>query len=206
LVSGRYDSLLAKLVIVGANRNQALERARRALAEFQVIGVDTVLPFFRDVVDDPAFAATTSDDFTIHTRWIEEHWLPQAERAPPATMPDVFAVQVGGRWMGVELPGLLAAKDGPLHDARHQALQRPARAVDVASDEVVSPMQGTVVEVMVSEGQHVRAGDLLAVVEAMKMENPLRAPRDGWITNLAVAKGDGVAQGAAVCRLDPRIE
>ena len=205
VVTDRFDSLLAKLVIVGTDRTQALQRARRALDEFEVSGVATVLPFLRAVVADPAFAGPDSAGFTVHTRWIEEDWAPRAKLAPAARPTEPFAVQVGGRWLDIDLPGLVAAEEGPLLEARHRARQRSSRATEAAGNVIVSPMQGTIADVSISEGQYVHAGDLLAVVEAMKMENPLRAPHDGWVVDLAVAVGDGVTQGAPLCRVDPSI-
>ena len=203
VVEGQFDSLLAKLIVTGRNRTQALDRARRALAEFEIDGVRTTLPFLRAVVDEPAFTGTGPDGFAVHTRWIEQEYLPSAPtRAPAQAEPDDrVAVLVGGRWLTVAVPGLATAAQGPLARARDQARQRRERTQQVAADIVTAPMQGTVVRLAVAEGDDVAAGQLVAVVEAMKMENPLHAPAAGQVQGLAVAVGQTVAQGAVLCRV-----
>jgi acetyl-CoA/propionyl-CoA carboxylase, biotin carboxylase, biotin carboxyl carrier protein len=113
------------------------------------------------------------------------------------------AVRVGRRWLSVDVPGLAQAREGPLVLAREQARDRLERAGQAAGDAIRAPMQGTVIRVEVSDGDEVTAGQLLAVVEAMKMENPLRAPHPGRVTALHVAPGDTVAQGATLCQITP---
>jgi acetyl-CoA/propionyl-CoA carboxylase biotin carboxyl carrier protein len=203
VVEGQFDSLLAKLIVTGRDRTQALERARRALTEFEIDGVRTTLPFLRAVVDEPAFTGTGPDGFAVHTRWIEQEYLPSASaRAPAQDEPDDrVAVPVGGRWLSVAVPGLATAAHGPLARAREQARQHRERTQPVAADIVTAPMQGTVVRLAVAEGDDVAAGQLVAVVEAMKMENPLHAPAAGQVKGLAVTVGQTVAQGAVLCRL-----
>ena len=203
VVEDQFDSLLAKLIVTGRNRTQALDRARRALTEFEIDGVRTTLPFLRAVVDEPAFTGTGPDGFAVHTRWIEQEYLPSAPtRAPAQAEPDDrVAVPVGGRWLTVAVPGLATAAQGPLARAREQARQRRERTQQVAADIVTAPMQGTVVRLAVAEGDDVAAGQLVAVVEAMKMENPLHAPAAGQVQGLAVAVGQTVAQGAVLCRV-----
>ena len=210
VVGGQFDSLLAKLIVTGSDRAQALERARRALAEFEVEGMATVLPFHRLVVDDPAFAR----DFTVHTRWIETEWdntVPPfagaVEAEDEATPRQSVVVEVGGRRLEVSLPGDLALGGNP--GAGHR--QPPARAATrkrhgkgaptTSGDAVTAPMQGTVIKVAVSDGDTVAAGDLIVVLEAMKMENPVTAHKGGTITSLAVEPGSSVGQGSALCEI-----
>ena len=197
VVGGQFDSLLAKLVVSGRDRVQVLERARRALAEFEITGVRTTLPFFRTVLDDPAFTAV--DGFAVHTRWIEEEYLPGQADAAPAD--SGLAVQIGNRWVPVAVPGLLAARGDRLREVREQARERTQRAEQASDDVVSSPMQGTLTQLHVADGDDVVAGQAIAVVEAMKMENQLRAPHSGRVSDLRIAVGDTLAQGAAICRV-----
>jgi acetyl-CoA/propionyl-CoA carboxylase biotin carboxyl carrier protein len=209
VIGGQFDSMLAKLIVVGANREQALERSRRALAEFVVEGLPTVIPFHRAVVDDPAFAATDGDHFTVHTRWIETEF--SAELAPysglahdplPASERQTVVVEVDGRRLEVSLPGDLALSGG----AGGKATPRKRggrKAAAVSGHAVVAPMQGTVVKVAVSDGDHVHTGDLLAVVEAMKMENPVHAQETGTVTGLKVQPGASVTRGTILCEITP---
>jgi acetyl-CoA/propionyl-CoA carboxylase, biotin carboxylase, biotin carboxyl carrier protein len=202
VVGGAFDSLLAKLIVTGPDRATALARARRALAEFTVDGLPTVLPFHRAVVEDPAFTR----DFSVHTRWIETEFDNAIEPWGPAAEPDDgrVTIAVGGRPLRVALPGL-----DRLGADRAAAIRRAsadtafgARTATVAGNAVSTPMQGTVVKVAVSEGQRVAEGELIAVVEAMKMENPVLAHRAGVVTGLAVEVGDGRAQGAVLCTIE----
>jgi acetyl-CoA/propionyl-CoA carboxylase biotin carboxyl carrier protein len=207
VIGAQFDSLLAKVIVTGRDRPQALERARRALAEFDLAGVRTTLPFLRQVLTEPAYTAAGPDGFAVHTRWIEQDYLPAAAAGPdPQTGPEEpdgerVAVRVGRRWLSVDVPGLARAREGPLVLAREQARERLERAAQAAGDAVRAPMQGTVIRVEVADGDEVAAGQLLAVVEAMKMENPLRAPHPGRVTGLHVAAGDTVAQGATLCQV-----
>jgi acetyl-CoA/propionyl-CoA carboxylase biotin carboxyl carrier protein len=192
--------------VTGSDRDQALERARRALAEFRVDGMATVLPFHRLVVDDPAFAR----DFTVHTRWIETEWdntVPpfeggagdSAETAPRQSV----VVEVDGRRLEVRLPGDLALGGGPAASAARPATRkRHAKGSPQAStDAVTAPMQGTIVKVAVADGDTVTAGDLIVVLEAMKMENPVTAHKDGTVTSLAAEAGSSVTQGTVLCEI-----
>lgn len=206
VVGGNFDSLLAKLIITGADRQQALERSRRALDEFAVSGLATALPFHRAVVRDPAF---TGEPFTIHNRWIETEF---DNKIPPfvesGSGPDELApreritVEVSGRRLEVVLPaslsltGTTAAAGAKASRARRRT---PGGARTAASDSLTSPMQGTIVKVEVIEGARVEAGDLIVVLEAMKMEQPLTAPKGGTITGLQAAVGDVVQSGAVIC-------
>ncbi|MEO7193798.1 MAG: biotin/lipoyl-containing protein, partial [Pseudonocardiaceae bacterium] len=215
VVGGQFDSMLAKLIVVGADREQALARSRRALAEFRVEGLPTVLPFHRAVVDDPAFAATDGARFTVHTRWIETEWIKTQFAArlepypgtvdtpppPPRRTMVVMVVEVGGRRLEVSLPDDLAPRGAAV---RARPRQRGARQVPPASgDQVIAPMQGTVVKVAVSDGDRVEAGELIVVLEAMKMENPVTAHTAGIITGLTARAGNSVAQGTVLCTITP---
>jgi acetyl-CoA/propionyl-CoA carboxylase biotin carboxyl carrier protein len=204
-----YDSLIAKLIVTGADRQQALARARRALAEFEVGGMPTVLPFHRAVVDDPAFSG---EPFSVHTRWIEteftgnlapyteEHGLAAGE---PAGERERVVVEVSGKRLEVVLPGWLAhpAPSGATRTgARRRTSERRQRSA-ADGDMLVSPMQGTIVKIVATDGQRVEAGDTIVVLEAMKMEQPLIAHKEGTISELAVAVGQTVPAGHVICRL-----
>ncbi len=208
VVGGRFDSMLAKLIVVGADREQALARSRRALAEFTIEGLPTVIPFHRAVIDHPAFAATDSEQFTVHTRWIETEFA--VELAPyrgthdslPASERQTVVVEVGGRRLEVSLPGDFALSGSSA--ARAEPRKRGGGTAMVASGNVVlAPMQGTVARVAVSSGDAVNTGDLLVVVEAMKMENPVHAHRAGTVTGLIVQPGTSIVQGSAICEIVP---
>ena len=193
VVGGQFDSLLAKLIVTGTDRRQALARARRALADFRVDGLPTVLPFHRAVVEDPAF--TAQDGFGVHTRWIETEYA-----APESAPGNTVTIQVGGRAHVVTLPGLSAVSAETAAGIRAGAQQTGGAAAQ--GDDVVAPMQGTVVKIVVADGDAVRRGDLVAVVEAMKMENPITAHQNGTVAGLAVATGASVGQGSVLCRIE----
>ncbi len=203
VVSGAFDSLLAKLVVTGRDRTEALERARRALRETTIEGVATTLSFHRRVVDDPAFAGSAPEDFAVHTRWIEQEHAGDAARPQADADQDVsrgrVKVWIGNRWMQVALPALADAHDGPLagvREAARERLEEAAHEVAPGGDGAIrAPMQGTVTQVGVADGDDVDAGQLLVVIEAMKMENPVRAALAGRVGDLVVAVGDSVSQG-----------
>ncbi|WP_336920867.1 acetyl/propionyl/methylcrotonyl-CoA carboxylase subunit alpha [Aquipuribacter sp. SD81] len=217
VVGGGFDSMLAKLVVTGATRQQALERSRRALAEFVVEGLPTVLPFHRTVVSDPAFAPDDADEaFTVHTRWIETEfdntipaWTPDAAESgqPEPAERTRVVVEVDGRRVEVVLPASLAAPTAPaagagLARAPRRSGRRAAGGAAASGNALTSPMQATVVKVVVSDGDEVAEGDLVAVLEAMKMEQPLNAHRAGTVTGLAVEVGGTVTAGAVVCEIE----
>jgi acetyl-CoA/propionyl-CoA carboxylase biotin carboxyl carrier protein len=193
VIGGQFDSLLAKLIITGPDRATALARSRRALEEMVVEGVATVLPFHRAVVHDPAFSAPAGRGFAVHTRWIETDFDNQI--SPYGEADDMAAVRVGGRLLRVRLPGLRTLGQRPQNVDTDEALARSP------ADAVVTPMQGTIVKLAVVEGQRVSTGDLIAVVEAMKMENQVSAHTDGTVTGLAVQVGDVPGHGALICTI-----
>jgi acetyl-CoA/propionyl-CoA carboxylase biotin carboxyl carrier protein len=202
-VSGAFDSMLAKLIVTGADRQQALERSRRALDELVVTGMATVLPFHRVVVRDPAFIGD-ENGFTVHTRWIETDFDNQIEPYAPSQPDDgTVTVSLAGRPLRVPLPGLATLSPERQATIRREsaALAFGARAAGVSGDAVTSPMQGTIVKVAVAEGDTVAEGDLIAVVEAMKMENPVRAHRAGTVTALAAEVGSPSPQGFVLCTI-----
>jgi acetyl-CoA/propionyl-CoA carboxylase, biotin carboxylase, biotin carboxyl carrier protein len=214
VIGGQFDSMLAKLIVTGATREEALERSRRALAEFTVEGLATVIPFHRAVVSDPAFIGDNGG-FSVHTRWIETEWDNTVEpftADQPLDEEDALprqkvVVEVGGRRLEVSLPGDLALGNGAGSAAgiirkKPKARKRGGAAAAAASgDAVTAPMQGTVVKVAVEEGQQVSVGDLVVVLEAMKMENPVTAHKDGTITGLAVEAGAAVTQGTVLAEI-----
>jgi acetyl-CoA/propionyl-CoA carboxylase, biotin carboxylase, biotin carboxyl carrier protein len=207
-----FDSLIAKLIVTGATRVQALERARRALAEFDIEGMPTVLPFHRAVVTDPAF---THEPFRVHTRWIETEFAteippyqPDDSSQPGAVQArDRVTVEVGGKRIEVSIPaglGGLAGPSRPAQGSRHPrsgGRRGPAAGAATASDDLISPMQGTIVKIVAADGEHVEAGDTVVVLEAMKMEQPLTAHKAGTVTGLTVAIGQTVPAGAQICQL-----
>jgi acetyl-CoA/propionyl-CoA carboxylase, biotin carboxylase, biotin carboxyl carrier protein len=210
-VPGSFDSLVAKIIVTGADRSQALARARRALRELVVDGMPTVTPFHRAVLDDPAFIAA-GGAFGVHTRWIETEWaaeIPPYEGPTPSTPESTererVVVEVNGKRLEVVVPVGFGAANGSAGVAR---ARKPARrsggssnAKTPSGNALTSPMQGTIVQVAVNEGQLVQAGDLVVVLEAMKMEQPLNAHRGGKITNLTASPGVTVTSGATLCEI-----
>jgi acetyl-CoA/propionyl-CoA carboxylase biotin carboxyl carrier protein len=209
-VPGAFDSLIAKLVVTGRDRTQALERSRRALDEFVVDGMPTVIPFHRVVVDDPAFVGTgTGDDasFGIYTSWIETEFdnriAPYAGETGTAEAEErrSVTVEVGGRRLEVILPaGLAGAAPAAGREKKPKREKKKAGAA-ASGDAVTSPMQGTIVKVAVTEGQEVAEGDPIVVLEAMKMEQPIKAHKAGTVSGLSAEVGDSVSSGAVICEL-----
>ncbi|WP_116051163.1 acetyl/propionyl/methylcrotonyl-CoA carboxylase subunit alpha [Amycolatopsis palatopharyngis] len=210
VIGGQFDSMLAKVIVSGATRMQALERSRRALGEMVADGMATVLPFHRTIVRDPAFVGD-ENGFSVHTRWIETEFDNQIEPfdggtpAEDETAPrQNVVVEVGGRRLEVSLPGDLALGGGG--GAAGAAKAKPRKRggsskAAVSGDAVTAPMQGTIVKVGVEEGQQVEAGELIVVLEAMKMENPVTAHKAGTVTGLTVEIGSAVSQGSVLLEL-----
>ncbi|GAA1240553.1 MULTISPECIES: biotin carboxylase N-terminal domain-containing protein [Streptomyces] len=209
VIGPAWDSLLAKLIVTGATREQALQRAARALAEFDVEGMATAIPFHRAVVVDPAF---TSDPFTIHTRWIETEFVNEIK--PFAATPDTdtdeeagretVVVEVGGKRLEVSLPvslGMSLARTGLAAGAKPKRRAAKKSGPAASGDTLASPMQGTIVKIAVEEGQEVKEGDLVVVLEAMKMEQPLNAHRTGIIKGLNTEIGASITSGATICEI-----
>ncbi|MDQ0117676.1 acetyl-CoA/propionyl-CoA carboxylase biotin carboxyl carrier protein [Pseudarthrobacter defluvii] len=214
VISGNFDSMLSKLIITGASRPQALQRARRALEEMVVEGIPTVIPFDLAVVTDPAFAPAEGP-FTVHTRWIETEFTNNLPAWTPDTAVDGegsaeerqrVVVEVGGKRLEVVLPASLgtpgtasAAAGKPGKSKKRSRSAGPAAATGNA---LTSPMQGTIVKVAVAHGDVVTEGDLVVVLEAMKMEQPLTAHRSGTITGLTATAGETVSAGAIIATIE----
>jgi acetyl-CoA/propionyl-CoA carboxylase, biotin carboxylase, biotin carboxyl carrier protein len=204
-----FDSLIAKVIVTGASRQQALERARRALAEFEIDGMPTVLPFHRAVVSDPAF---TDEPFRVHTRWIETEFKGEIPPyagpagAAKATPRERITVEVGGKRLEVTVPvdfGSAGVAPTAAPAARSKPGGRRGKVTGGAptGDELISPMQGTIVKIVAADGEHVEAGDTIVVLEAMKMEQPLTAHKAGTVFGLSIAVGQTVPAGAVICQL-----
>jgi acetyl-CoA/propionyl-CoA carboxylase biotin carboxyl carrier protein len=206
VIGGNFDSLLAKVIVYGETRAEAIERSRRVLDEMVVDGMATALPFHRLVVRDPAFV---SEPFSVHTRWIETEW---AGGVPPFGAPSTVdepeprrtvVVEVGGKRLEVSLPASMgtpgvasaAAKPAPRRGGGHKS------AGSAGGDALTSPMQGTIVKIAVADGDEVAEGDLVVVLEAMKMEQPINAHKAGTVTGLSASVGDVIAAGTVICEL-----
>ncbi len=202
VIGGTFDSLLAKIIVTGETRIQALERSRRALDETVVAGLATVLPFHRLLVRDPAFV-----DFTVHTRWIETEWAGGVPPAEPGTVSDAqdrasVVVEVGGKRLEVRVPATFLGGTAPASTPHAPARRRVRSAsADGGSDALTAPMQGTVVKLAVADGDTVAQGDLILVVEAMKMEQPIHAHKAGTVTGLALEVGAVVPTGSVICTI-----
>ncbi|WP_392465523.1 acetyl/propionyl/methylcrotonyl-CoA carboxylase subunit alpha [Arsenicicoccus cauae] len=216
VIGGNFDSMLAKLIVTGRTRQQAVERARRALDEFVIEGMPTVLPFHRKVVRDEAFAPSEPDaPFTVHTRWIETEFDNDIEpfagggaEAPETEERQKVVVEVGGKRLEVSLPGTLSLGGGGGGAARKKAPRRAsggrAGGGAASGDSLTAPMQGTIVKIAVEEGQEVQAGELVLVLEAMKMEQPINAHKAGTIASISSAVGETVSNGAVLMEIkDP---
>jgi acetyl-CoA/propionyl-CoA carboxylase biotin carboxyl carrier protein len=204
VISGAFDSLLAKLIVTGSSREEALERSRRALDEFEVAGLPTVLPFHRAIVRDSAFAPEHGHPFGVYTRWIEtefvnelEPWTGEAEEAREPESRHSVVVEVAGKRVEVSLPTKLLIAGGPAVAQGHAPKRKTgSHAIATASgDSVTAPMQATVVKLAVGEGDQVVKGDLILVLEAMKMEQPLTAHKDGTVSDVNAAVGATVSSG-----------
>lgn len=204
VIGGQFDSMLAKLIVWGPDRETALRRSARALSEYQVEGLPTVLPFDRAIVADPAFTAENGS-FDVYTKWIEEAWdnqLPphddstDAEAGAPEAS-QVHTVEIDGRRIEVALPATFGITGARKRKKRKGAGAKAA----VSGDAVTAPMQGTVIKVNVEEDQEVEEGEIVMVLEAMKMENPVKAHKSGTVTGLAVEAGTSTTKGAQLLEI-----
>ncbi len=211
VIGGNFDSLLAKLIVTGHDRQQAIERSRRALAEFEVEGIATAITFHRKVVSDPAFAPADPDEaFSVHTRWIETEFVNDipayagaaVELVEPEARSSVV-VEVGGKRVEVSLPEGISFGGGGGSATKKAAPKRASKKAGggATGDSLAAPMQGTIVKIAVEEGQEVAAGDLVVVLEAMKMEQPLNAHKAGVITALTAEVGATVPTGTVLCEI-----
>ena len=203
VIPGSFDSLMAILIVSGATREQALQRARRALAEFQIEGVASVLPFHRAVVQDPAF--TAEQGFGVHTRWIEtemqQHWL-------PAPRPDAVAetplqrcyMEIDGKRVRLGLPALLLPGLSAAGGVAAPVAGQLASAGALQPGEVAAPMAGSLVAWKVDDGAQVAEGAVLALMEAMKMETAITATASGTLQQVATA-GALLQAGQVVARI-----
>lgn len=209
VIGGQFDSMLAKLIVWGKDRDEALRRSARALDEYNVEGLATVIPFHRHIVENPAFVGD-GEKFDVYTKWIEEEWdnpiqpyagdseVDEDEAVPSQKV----TVEIDGRRVEVALPGDLALGGGAGGARKKAKKRRSGGAKKAASgDAVVAPMQGTVIKVEVEEGQEVAEGDTVVVLEAMKMENPVKAHKAGTVTGLAAEAGAGVGKGDVLMEL-----
>lgn len=211
VISGNFDSMLSKLIVTGATRTQALQRSRRALEEMVVEGIPTVIPFDLAVVTNPDFAPAEGP-FKVHTRWIETDfvseipaWTPTGTEAlaDDAGERQRVVVEVGGKRLEVVLPASLGSGSAGAKPAKSKKRSRSGGAAAAASGNgLASPMQGTIVKVAVSNGDIVAEGDLVVVLEAMKMEQPLTAHRSGTITGLSATAGETVSAGAVIATIE----
>ena len=211
VIGQNFDSLLAKLIVTGATRQQAVERARRALAEFEVDGMATALPFHRLVMSDPAFTPADAQPFSVHTRWIESEFNNTIEPFAGTSEPsepgerETVTVEVGGKRLEVTVPAGLGMASAAAGSAGQKAAPRRSakKGAGAASsgDDLTSPMQGTIVKIAVEDGQRVEAGELVVVLEAMKMEQPLNAHKTGLVTGLSAVIGQTLSAGTTICSI-----
>ncbi|ATZ09585.1 MULTISPECIES: acetyl/propionyl/methylcrotonyl-CoA carboxylase subunit alpha [Corynebacterium] len=207
VIGGQFDSMLAKLIVWGQDRETALQRARRALSEYTVEGLPTVIPFHQAIVSDPAFTAENGS-FDVYTKWIEEEWVgelpayvdPDAPAEDDADPAQKFVVEVAGRRIEIALPSNLIFGGGSPRKKSKKRRGGGAKAA-ASGDAVVAPMQGTVIKVNVEEGQEVAEGDVVLILEAMKMENPVKAHKSGTVTGLAVEQGAQINKGTPLLEI-----
>lgn len=196
VIGGNFDSLLAKLIVTGATRNEAINRAKRALAEFRVEGLATALPFHRAIISDPAF----TKDFQVYTSYIETEFVNEIPMFQNGTSgigntakPETFIAEVNGHRFEVAL------HTNEVSYKRHRA--KSGVTGIITGDALTSPMQGTVVKIAVSEGDQVEVGDLIFVLEAMKMEQPLTAHKAGKIADISANIGATITSGSKLCNI-----
>ena len=203
VITGAFDSLLAKLIVTGATRQDALEKARRALSEFEITGLPTVIPFHRAVVTDPNFAGENSSDFRVHTNWIETEfgteiaaWDGAVEEGfDQQELYRTVVVEVEGRRLKVGVPSGIFAAGENARLGKPPRRETTVKSGGSGAGHVSSPMQATVIAVKVQVGDSVVKGDIICVLEAMKMEQPILAPSEGVVSSLGVQVGDSVSGG-----------
>lgn len=210
VIGGQFDSMLAKLIVFGETRDEALQRASRALNEYVVEGMPTVLPFHRHIVENPAFIGD-GEKFDVYTKWIEEEWdNPIEPYVDPTDVDDEEAalpsqkvvVEIDGRRVEIALPGDLALGGGTGAPKKKAKKRRAGGSkAAISGDAVAAPMQGTVIKINAEEGAEVAEGDTVVVLEAMKMENPVKAHKSGVVTGLAIAAGEGVTKGQVLLEI-----
>lgn len=209
VIGGQFDSMLGKLIVWGETREEALARSRRALSEYKVEGMPTVIPFHQAITADPAFIGD-GESFDIYTKWIEEEWknevpayVDPAEAAEESDeLPaQKYVVEVDGRRVEVALPGNLVVGGGAAPRKKSKKRRGAAAKAAVSGDTVVAPMQGTVIKVNVENGQEVEEGEVIVVLEAMKMENPVKAHKSGIISDLAVETGSQINKGNPILEI-----
>ncbi|MBG9325196.1 acetyl/propionyl/methylcrotonyl-CoA carboxylase subunit alpha [Corynebacterium belfantii] len=210
VIGGQFDSMLAKLIVFGETRDEALQRASRALNEYVVEGMPTVLPFHRHIVENPAFIGD-GEKFDVYTKWIEEEWDNLIEPyVDPTEVDDEEAalpsqkviVEIDGRRVEIALPGDLALGGGSGAPKKKAKKRRAGGSkAAISGDAVAAPMQGTVIKINAEEGAEVAEGDTVVVLEAMKMENPVKAHKSGVVTGLAIAAGEGVTKGQVLLEI-----
>ena len=211
-ISGNFDSMIAKLIVTGKDRTEALERSRRALAELQVLGLPTVIPFHRKIVNDPSFVASDGN-FKVYTRWIETEWVndlePWGGQADPieqvSNSRKNVVLEVDGKRIEVSLPARLlqsgtdAATGGR---APKRKISSHHGSSGAGNKSIKAPMQSTVVKLAVSVGDKVVEGEQVLVLEAMKMEQSISSPRDGVIKAVKVAIGETVPSGTVLVEFE----
>ena len=212
VITDAFDSLLAKLIVTGSDRQDAIEKARRALLEFEITGLPTVIPFHRKVLDEPSFVAVDAKNFAVHTRWIEEEFSATIEPWD-GTIEDGFdeedryrsvVVEVEGRRLKVGVPaGIFAAGVIASKGKAPKRAKLTSSAQTAGGGLIVSPMQATVVKVAVEVGATVFVGDVICVLEAMKMEQQIFASIDGTVKELGIAPGDTLGSGQQIGLLEP---
>ena len=216
-ISGSFDSMIAKLIVTGKNRAEALARSRRALAEMKIEGMPTVLPFHQKIVNDPAFIGEETKDgvgkFGIYTRWIETEWtndIPafdaEAAEAAEQGARNSVVVEVGGKRVEVSLPA------GLFSGAGNTAAQAPAPTgakrkkasggSGQSGNSIKAPMQSTIVKIAVQVGDELAEGDLVVVLEAMKMEQPLASHKAGKVKSIGCAVGETVSAGTVLIEFE----
>ncbi|MDA7761254.1 ATP-grasp domain-containing protein [Aquiluna sp.] len=211
VISGKFDSMMAKLIVTGKDRDEALARSRRALAEMQVLGLPTVLPFHRAIVEDKAFIGD-GKSFSIFTRWIETDWENKIEPWSGAQEPLAAAeprhevvVEVSGKRLAVSVPKrLLVGEIGSAqgHAPKRKSSSHSSGHTGARGNSLLAPMQATVVKLAVQAGDHVEEGDLVVVLEAMKMEQPLTAHRAGTISKVGVEVGATISAGTLLLEIE----